>query len=125
MSVAVVQGPGAAAAEPTAGAVASAARTQPGRLPADESSGSAVQGSVPKREGQALKSASLQAESHPYEVQMQHDPQLENELIFRYVNREGDLILQVPSAEALSVKRGILEEFHRRSSHVAEATPHT
>ena len=65
-------------------------------------------GNVPKREAQPVQTSSPQPLSEQYEVQVQPDPELQNELIFKYVDRAGNLFLQVPSAQALSVKRGIL-----------------
>jgi hypothetical protein len=73
-------------------------------------------GSVPKREVQATKNSSSQLLSEQDEVQVQRDTELQYELIFKYVNGAGSLILQVPSEQALSVKRGILEEFRQRAS---------
>jgi len=76
-------------------------------------------GNVPKREAQPVQTSSPQPLSEQYEVQVQPDPELQNELIFKYVDRAGNLVLQVPSAQALSVKRGILEEFQQRASHAS------
>jgi len=75
--------------------------------------------SVPKREVQAAQTSSPQPLSEQYEVQVQPDTELQSELIFKYVDRAGNLILQVPSAQALGVKRGILEEFQQRASRAS------
>lgn len=110
----------AAVTEQSAGANAYSPRVQPSPLPVTVTPDPGAR-SVPKPEGQAPSSIVSQADSPPYEVQMQHDPQLENELIFKYVDRAGNLILQVPSVQALSIKRAILDEFRQRPGTTREA----
>jgi len=77
-------------------------------------------GNVPEQEAQALHSPSPTPQLPEDEVELQHDSELENELIVRYVDGAGNLILQVPSGEMLSVQRGIMQEFQR-----AQARPDT
>ena len=70
-----------------------------------------------KREAQAAKAA----EAYPQDqVQVARDTELRNELIFKYVDHAGNVIFQVPSNEALSVKRGIQQEFEQRANRSAE-----
>ena len=71
------------------------------------------EGNVPKREGQAPNGSSATAQFSEDEVQLQHDSELENELIVRYVDGSGNLIVQVPSGQTLSVQRGIMQELQR------------
>ena len=120
MSINVSQVSPAAVAEQSAGVKAHSPQVQPSPLPATAAPEPGAR-SVPKQEGQAPSSVVSQADSPPYEVQMQHDAQLENELIFKYVDRAGNLILQVPSAQALSIKRAILDEFRQRPGTTREA----
>ena len=74
---------------------------------------------VPKAEShdpQRAPSTPLEPED---EVEVQWDTQLKNELIFKYIDGTGKVVLQVPSSEALSVKRGIQKEFDRRAGDAA------
>jgi len=70
-------------------------------------------GNVPKQEAQAPHSPSPSPQPPEDEVELQRDSELENELIVRYVDGAGNLILQVPSGEMLSLQRAIMEEFQR------------
>ena len=70
-------------------------------------------GNVSKQEAQAPQGSSATSQLPEDEVELQHDSDLENELIVRYVDGSGNLIVQVPSGEMLSVQRGIMQEFQR------------
>jgi hypothetical protein len=67
---------------------------------------------VPKPDGPASKSAPTEPQLPEDEVQLQRDSELQNELIVRYVDKAGNLILQVPGAQMLDCERAIAAEFH-------------
>jgi hypothetical protein len=53
------------------------------------------------------------------EVQLQRDSQLQEELIVRYMDKSGNLILQVPSAQTLDFQRAIAAEFDQAQSRAS------
>jgi len=70
-------------------------------------------GNVPKQEGQVQKAAPAESQLPEDEVELQRDSQLENELIVRYVDKSGGLILQIPSEQTLNFERAIAAEFNQ------------
>jgi len=74
---------------------------------------------APTRQTQPDQSAS-EYQPPQDQVRVQRDTELQNELIFKYVDHSGNVIFQVPSNEALSVKRGIQQEFQQRATRSAE-----
>lgn len=77
------------------------------------------QGNVPKQESPALKEVSSAPSTPQDEVQLQRDTQLEDELIVRYVDKAGNLILQVPSEQTLNLERSIAAEFQQEKHPAA------
>ena len=65
----------------------------------------------PKLEVPAQKASAPDSQLPEDEVQLQRDSQLENQLIVRYVDRAGNLILQVPAQQVLNFERAIAAEF--------------
>lgn len=55
---------------------------------------------------------------------MQRDSQLQQELIVRYMDKAGNLILQVPSAQTLDLQRAIAAEFDQPKSHASAEVIH-
>ncbi|MFZ1158399.1 MAG: hypothetical protein WAO10_11495 [Candidatus Sulfotelmatobacter sp.] len=73
-------------------------------------------GTLPKQKELGVKNLSSPAQLPQDEVQVQRDSQIKDEVIIKYLNTAtGDLILQVPSAEVLSVDRGIYQEFQQQA----------
>ena len=70
-------------------------------------------GNVSKQEAQTAHGSFVTTQLPEDEVELQHDSELENELIVRYVDGSGNLIVQVPSGQMLSVQQGIMQEFQR------------
>lgn len=62
-------------------------------------------------EGQISKNVQTESQSPEDEVQLQRDSELGNQLIVRYVDKAGDLILQVPAEQMLDFERAIAAEF--------------
>ena len=44
-------------------------------------------------------------------VEVHQDPEIKDQIIIQYLDQSKDVILQVPSAQELSVERGIVQEF--------------
>lgn len=66
--------------------------------------------------------ATLRVDSGAEEVEVQRDPLGSGQIVVRYLDKAtGDLILQVPSNQVLSVARGINQEFQREAKD-AQAT---
>jgi hypothetical protein len=73
-------------------------------------------GTQPKQEDPAVKNLPFPSELPRDEVQVQRDAQIRDEVVIKYLDTaSGDLILQVPSAEVLSVNRGIYQEFQQQA----------
>jgi hypothetical protein len=73
-------------------------------------------GTLPKQEEPSAKAPRPLTELPQDEVQVQRDSQIRDEVVIKYlVTATGSLILQVPSAEVLSVDRGIEQEFQQQA----------
>jgi len=70
-------------------------------------------GKAPEQEVAPSKSDSSSSPIAEDEVQLQRDSDLENQLIVRYVDGSGNLILQVPAAQVLNLERAIAAEFQK------------
>jgi hypothetical protein len=67
----------------------------------------------PKQEAPVQKDVSPASQLPEDEVQLQRDSGLQNELIVRYVDKTGNLILQVPAEQLLHFERAIAAEFQQ------------
>ena len=76
-------------------------------------------GNVPRPEAQTTKSSSTAPRSQEDEVELLRDSGPENELIFRYVDKSGKVVFQVPSEQLLDVERAFAEEIRRAEAHRA------
>ena len=73
-------------------------------------------GNLPTQEQTGTRNVPSPAELPQDEVQVQRDPQIRDEVVIQYVvTATGSLILQVPSAQVLSVRRGIDQEFQQQA----------
>jgi len=78
---------------------------------------------VPNAEVQTSTDNSAASPLREDEVELQRDSELENELIVRYVDKAGNLILQVPGSQMLNFQRAIAAEFqHSKQSAAAPAS---
>jgi hypothetical protein len=75
--------------------------------PSVPSSGAANSGTSPKQETSQPNQASAFAEFPQDEVQVQRDSQTNGDIVIRYVDHLGDLVLQVPSSQVLGLARAI------------------
>jgi hypothetical protein len=60
-------------------------------------------------------------EAQPDEVQVQQDSEIKDEIIIRYVNPAGNVILQIPSSQVLGVQRAIDQVFQQEAKARASA----
>jgi hypothetical protein len=60
-------------------------------------------------------------EAQPDEVQVQQDSEIKDEIIIRYVNPAGNVILQIPSSQVLGVQRAIDQVFQQETKARASA----
>jgi hypothetical protein len=67
----------------------------------------------PTQEAPVQKDVSPASQLPEDEVQLQRDSGLQNELIVRYVDKTGNLILQVPAEQLLNLERAIAAEFQQ------------
>lgn len=66
---------------------------------------------LPKQEMQTPPSSPPPLEVPQDEVQVQRDSATQGEIVVRYVDRSGDVILQVPSSQVLGMIRAIDQDF--------------
>ena len=67
-------------------------------------------GTLPERETQSPKAS---AEPQPLpedEVQVQHD-RVDGEIVIKYLDRAGEVVLQVPSSQVVGITRSIASDF--------------
>jgi len=81
-------------------------------------------GEVSDAEVQAPKDDSASSQLPEDEVQLQHDTELQQELIVRYMDKAGNLILQLPNAQTLDLQRAIAAEFDQPKSHASAEAIH-
>jgi hypothetical protein len=117
MSIGPVQSLEPVSQEPSAKANPPAERSQTSANQ-QEPTGKTAQpetGTLPKPKAAGVKNPPSPAELPQDEVQLQQDSQIRDEVVVKYLDRAtGGLILQVPSAEVLSVDRGIYQEFREQ-----------
>ena len=69
--------------------------------------------SRPAQQVRPAQSASASPELPADQVQLQRDSETDNQIVIKYVDHSGNLILQVPSSEVLGVSRSIDQDFAR------------
>jgi hypothetical protein len=81
-------------------------------------------GSLAKTGNQAPQDAANIRESPQDEVQVQRDGQLNGEIVIKYLDGGGQVILQVPSSQVLNLNRSIAHDFeHRVESRPKSGAP--
>lgn len=70
-------------------------------------------GTLPNQNIHRPQGADASAETTEDEVQVQRDSQTNGEIVIRYLDQTGNLILQVPSAQVLDVTRGITQALEK------------
>lgn len=76
-------------------------------------------GSAPKQDVPVVQASAPTVEIPQDEVQVQRDSETNNEIVIRYVDGSGNLILQVPSSQVLSLARSIAQTFEQQASSKA------
>lgn len=118
MSIGPVQNFGPVADAPSAKASPPAERshTTANQHQAAERAAQPETGNLPKQEQPGTRNVPSPADLPQDEVQVQRDSQIRDEVVIKYLNTAtGDLILQVPSEQVLSVDRGIYQEFQQQA----------
>jgi len=75
-----------------------------------------IVGRFSEQEAAVFKHTAPQPQLPEDEVQLQRDSELPNELVVRYVDGSGNLILQVPAEQVLQFERAIAAEFEKASA---------
>jgi len=123
MSINPVQGIGPAAEEVLAEANlrrAQAASSAPAAISAQPGSGSLPEQSTPKP-----PTVTFATEMAQDEVEVQRDSETNDEIVIKYMDHSGNLIMQVPSSEVLGLTRSIGEDFQREARTRAADSPET
>lgn len=81
-----------------------------------------ISGTSPKQEPTQSRKESLSTELPQDEVQVQRDSEAGGAIVIKYVDRFGDLVLQVPSSQVLGVARAIDQELEQEAKARAEAS---
>lgn len=93
--------------------------TRPG-----EETAQPVPGSSPKQEAQIPQNVSESQQLPQDEVQVQRDPET-TEIVIKYLDRSGSVILQVPSSQVLGVAHAIEQDLAQEAKVRASASaPH-
>src|SRR5258708_27568971 len=74
-----------------------------------------VSGTQPKQTHPTLQHAAAANELPQDEVQVQRDSEANGEIVVKYLDPAGDVILQVPSSEVLKVAHAIGQDLARES----------
>jgi hypothetical protein len=92
-------------------------RLSPGRPSADEAEDPAQPdpGTVSSSEASVPQNASVSAELQQDEVQVQRDTDADDEIVIKYVDHSGNLILQMPSSEVLDLARAINQDLQQEA----------
>lgn len=113
MSINPVQGIGPANEASSADASSRPRRPQPEDLAAP--SAAPDPGTAPKPEVRIPQNVPQPTEMPQDEVQVHRDSETNGEIVIRYVDHSGEVILQVPSSEVLGVARAIAQDFQQEA----------
>jgi hypothetical protein len=86
-----------------------------------EPAGQPVSGTLPKQETSTRKNASSTYELPQDVVEVHQDPETKDQVIFQYLDKAKNVILQVPSSEELNVERGIAQDLQAAAKLRASA----
>jgi hypothetical protein len=78
-------------------------------------------GTAPESENHRPLAAAASHELPEDEVQLLRDQQTNGDVVIKYLDPSGNLVLQVPSTEVLGVARSIIQEFAAESAARARA----
>ena len=90
---------------------------RPSRSSAEEVKTSAdpIPGTSPSPEVHGSQNVPASPEVPQDEVQVQRDPGVDDEIVIKYVDHSGDLILQIPSSQVLGVAHAISRDFEQEA----------
>jgi len=89
-------------------------RSQSPRSPVHETS-APDPGTRPTQEVRTSPNVSASPDVQQDEVEVQRDNEVNDEIVIRYVDHSGNLILQVPSSQVLGLTRAIGEDFQQQA----------
>jgi hypothetical protein len=102
--------------EPAVGSPLSDANSHGNRPPvAGGDSSSPDKGNSAKSELEAEQTTATSLEMPQDEVQVQRDSENDGEIVIRYLDHAGNLIVQVPSSQMLGVTRAINQDFQQEA----------
>ena len=79
------------------------------------------EGTSPESEANSPKNESAAAQLRQDEVDVQRDSQTNGDVVVKYMDHSGNLILQVPSSQVLGVARAIDQDFREEAKTRAAA----
>jgi len=82
-------------------------------------------GNAPKQDINVSENKASSSELPQDEVQLQRDSQTNGDIVVKYMDHSGNVILQVPSTELLGLARSITEEFQSQAKARAAAVSGT
>ena len=100
------------------------ARTRSVQAPAPASAGP-DSGTSPKQQALNANIAVSSAEMPQDEVQVQRDSATNGDIVIKYVDQHGDLVLQIPSSQVLGVARAIDQELEQEAKARASSGART
>lgn len=86
---------------------ASASPQKRASAPQEENSAQPVPGTTPKQEASSAQPSTRSTELPQDEVQVLRDSQTNGEIVIKYLDHSGNLIVQMPSSQMLGVSRAI------------------
>ncbi|HEY3971865.1 MAG TPA: hypothetical protein VGM18_02610 [Candidatus Sulfotelmatobacter sp.] len=119
MSINPVPAVGPAADGPSAG---SGHRAVPSPSAAERTASALDSGVSPKAEAIRAGNVSAPPAEPQDEVQVQRDSETNGEIVIRYLDRSGDVILQVPSSQMLALTRAIDQNLQQEAKVRATAS---
>jgi Pentapeptide repeats (8 copies) len=78
-------------------------------------------GTSPKKEARNPQDASASTELPQDEVQVQRDNGIDGEVVVKYLNPAGDVILQIPTSQVLGIANAIGQDFQKAAQARANA----
>jgi len=72
-------------------------------------------GNAPKQEASVSPNPASSSELPQDEVQVQRDSQTNGDIVVKYLDHSGNVIVQIPSTELLGLARAINEDFQRQA----------
>jgi hypothetical protein len=81
-----------------------------------------ISGTASKQGNSVVKNGASPYQLPTDVVEVHQDPAIKNQVIIQYLDRAGDVVLQVPSNQELNVERGIVLEFQQAAKQRLDAS---